>query len=131
MIMIKRIKQGAAALLLMCVMTVLLPWCGITAFAAAALDEAVYVELPDVGVEVTAGEPCGEIESVKSVSDLVAPASGAVTEINDVVVDDPSGTAEILVLGWGSTFGPITAAARALAAGDPLTALKRVAPTTR
>lgn len=62
---------------------------GITAFAAAALDEAVYVELPDLGVEVTAGEPCGEIESVKSVSDLVAPASGAVTEINDVVVDDP------------------------------------------
>lgn len=53
------------------------------------MDEAVYVELPEVGDEVTAGEPCGEIESVKSVSDLVAPASGTVTAINDVVVDDP------------------------------------------
>ena len=62
---------------------------GITSFAAAALDEAVYVELPEVGDEVTAGEPCGEIESVKSVSDLVAPASGTVTAINDGVVDDP------------------------------------------
>ena len=62
---------------------------GITAFAGAALDEAVYVELPQVGDEVTAGDPCGEIESVKSVSDLVAPASGTVTAMNDVVVDDP------------------------------------------
>ncbi len=62
---------------------------GITDFAAAALDEAVYVELPEVGDDVTAGEPCGEIESVKSVADLVAPASGTVAAINDVVVDDP------------------------------------------
>ena len=62
---------------------------GITAFAAQALDEAVYVELPDVGGELTAGEPCGEIESVKSVSDLVALASGTVTAINQEVVDDP------------------------------------------
>ena len=62
---------------------------GITAFAAQALDEAVYVELPEVGGELTAGEPCGEIESVKSVSDLVALASGTVTAINQEVVDDP------------------------------------------
>lgn len=62
---------------------------GITEFAATSLDEAVYVELPDVGDEVTAGEACGEIESVKSVSDLVAPASGTVTAVNEAVVDDP------------------------------------------
>ncbi len=62
---------------------------GITAFAAQALDEAVYVELPEVGGELTAGEPCGEIESVKAVSDLVALASGTVTAINQEVVDDP------------------------------------------
>lgn len=62
---------------------------GITQFAAAALDEAVYVELPEVGSEVTAGEACGEIESVKSVSDLVAPASGTVVAVNDAVIDDP------------------------------------------
>ncbi|MGO1591771.1 MAG: glycine cleavage system protein H [Ancrocorticia sp.] len=62
---------------------------GITAFAAQALDEAVYVELPEVGDELEAGEPCGEIESVKSVSDLVALASGTVTAINEAVVDEP------------------------------------------
>ncbi|MDO4888766.1 MAG: glycine cleavage system protein GcvH [Actinomycetaceae bacterium] len=62
---------------------------GITEFAANALDEAVYIDLPDVGDEVTAGEACGEIESVKSVSDLVAPASGTVTAINEEAVDDP------------------------------------------
>ncbi|MBM9433277.1 glycine cleavage system protein GcvH [Flaviflexus equikiangi] len=62
---------------------------GITQFAATALDEAVYVELPEVGSEVTAGEACGEIESVKSVSDLVAPASGTVVAVNDAVIDDP------------------------------------------
>ena len=62
---------------------------GITAFAAQALDEAVYVDLPEVGAELTAGEACGEIESVKSVSDLIALASGTVSAINDAVVDDP------------------------------------------
>ncbi len=62
---------------------------GITAYAAQALDEAVYVDLPEAGIAVTAGEACGEIESVKSVSDLVAPATGTITAINDAVVDDP------------------------------------------
>lgn len=62
---------------------------GITAYAATSLDEAVYVELPQVGAVVTAGVACGEIESVKSVSDLVAPASGTVTAVNDSVVDNP------------------------------------------
>jgi len=62
---------------------------GITRYAADALDEAVHVELPDVGDSVTAGAPCGEIESVKSVSDLVAPASGTVTAVNNSVIDDP------------------------------------------
>lgn len=62
---------------------------GITRFAATSLDEAVYVELPEVGATVTAGVACGEIESVKSVSDLVAPASGTVTAVNEAVVDDP------------------------------------------
>ena len=55
---------------------------GITEFAARALDEAVYVE-------VTAGQACGEIESVKSVSDLVAPAGGKVVAVNQDVIDDP------------------------------------------
>ncbi len=62
---------------------------GITAFAADALGDVVFVELPEVGSRTTAGEPCGEIESTKSVSDLHAPADGEVLEVNQAVVDDP------------------------------------------
>ncbi len=63
---------------------------GITEFAAEALGDVVYVELPEAGSTVTAGEPCGEIESTKSVSDLYAPTDGEVLEANDAVVQDPS-----------------------------------------
>ncbi len=63
---------------------------GITAHAANALGDVVFVQLPEVGQAVTAGEPCGELESTKSVSDLYAPASGEVTEVNQAVVDDPA-----------------------------------------
>lgn len=63
---------------------------GITAHAADALGDVVYVQLPEVGDTVTAGEPCGELESTKSVSDLYAPVTGEVTEINQDVVDDPA-----------------------------------------
>lgn len=63
---------------------------GITAVATDALGEVVFVELPEVGDEVSAGEPCGELESTKSVSDLVSPVMGIVTAINDAVVDDPA-----------------------------------------
>lgn len=62
---------------------------GITAHAADALGDIVFVDPPQVGDELTAGEACGEIESTKSVSDLVAPASGEVVEVNDAVVDAP------------------------------------------
>jgi glycine cleavage system H protein len=63
---------------------------GITAHAAGALGDVVYVQLPEVGVTVTAGETCGELESTKSVSDLYAPVSGEVAEVNLDVVDDPA-----------------------------------------
>ncbi|MEI6363442.1 MAG: glycine cleavage system protein GcvH [Actinomycetes bacterium] len=63
---------------------------GITSFAAASLGDIVYVDLPAIGTIVTAGSPCGEIESTKSVSDLISPASGEVTAINDTVVSDPA-----------------------------------------
>ncbi|GLF94786.1 glycine cleavage system protein GcvH [Streptomyces yaizuensis] len=63
---------------------------GITQFAAAALGDVVYAELPAVGATVTAGESCGELESTKSVSDLYSPVTGEVTEANQDVVDDPS-----------------------------------------
>ena len=63
---------------------------GITRNAADALGDLVYVELPEVGAEVTAGAVCGEVESTKSVSELFSPVSGTVAEVNDAVVDDPS-----------------------------------------
>jgi glycine cleavage system H protein len=63
---------------------------GITSHAADALGDVVYVQLPEVGATVTAGDTCGELESTKSVSDLYAPVSGEVTEVNQDVVDDPA-----------------------------------------
>jgi glycine cleavage system H protein len=63
---------------------------GVSAVAAEALGDIVYVDLPEVGSTVTAGETCGEIESTKSVSDLYSPVTGEVTEINDDAVSDPA-----------------------------------------
>lgn len=63
---------------------------GISQHAADALGDVVFVQLPEVGARVTAGEPCGELESTKSVSDIFAPADGEVVEVNTAVVDDPS-----------------------------------------
>ncbi|MFE9554577.1 glycine cleavage system protein GcvH [Streptomyces sp. NPDC006692] len=63
---------------------------GITEHAANALGDVVYVQLPEVGDTVTAGETCGELESTKSVSDLYSPVSGEVVAANQDVVDDPS-----------------------------------------
>lgn len=62
---------------------------GVTAYAQEQLGDIVFVQLPDVGEEVTAGGTCGELESTKSVSDLYAPVSGKVTARNDAVVDAP------------------------------------------
>ena len=63
---------------------------GASEVAADALGEIVYVELPEVGATVTAGETMGEIESTKSVSDLYSPVSGEVVEVNQAVIDDPT-----------------------------------------
>lgn len=63
---------------------------GITAYAAEALGDVVYVDLPAVGSTLTANASCGEIESTKSVSDLYAPADGVVLEINKEVAHEPS-----------------------------------------
>jgi len=62
---------------------------GITWFAADALGELVHFEAPDVGSTVTKGQSYGEVESVKAVSDLIAPLSGEVLEVNERVVDAP------------------------------------------
>jgi glycine cleavage system H protein len=55
---------------------------GITDFAQSALGDVVFVQLPDVGTQLTAGESFGEVESTKSVSDLYAPVSGKVSAVN-------------------------------------------------
>jgi len=62
---------------------------GITDFAQDALGDVVYVEIPEVGTEVTAGEPFGEVESTKSVSSVYAPVSGRVVERNGALDDAP------------------------------------------
>ena len=62
---------------------------GITAHAAEELGEIVFVELPTVGTTVTAGDTCGEIESTKAVSEIYAPATGEIVEVNETLVNAP------------------------------------------
>jgi glycine cleavage system H protein len=62
---------------------------GITDFAQDALGDIVYVQLPEVGSKVRAGDACGELESTKSVSDLFAPVNGTVTAVNESLADQP------------------------------------------
>ena len=63
---------------------------GITDYATQALGDVVYVSLPEVGAAVAAGEPCGEVESTKSVSDIYSPVDGEVAEVNGDLDDDPA-----------------------------------------
>jgi glycine cleavage system H protein len=62
---------------------------GITDHAQSALGDVVFVSAPAPGTKVTAGEPCGEVESTKSVSDLYSPVDGEVAEVNPELEDDP------------------------------------------
>lgn len=62
---------------------------GITDFAQDSLGDIVFVTLPEVGAAITAGTPCGELESTKSVSDLYAPVNGTVTEVNSALDANP------------------------------------------
>lgn len=62
---------------------------GISQIAADALGEVVYIDLPAVGDRITAGEAFGEVESTKSVSELFAPVTGEVVEVNEALVDEP------------------------------------------
>jgi glycine cleavage system H protein len=62
---------------------------GITDYAQETLGDVVFIELPEVGTEVTAGTPYAEVESVKAVSDVYAPMSGEIVEVNEDAVDAP------------------------------------------
>ena len=63
--------------------------CGITHHAQDALGDVVFVDMPEVGDDVTKGEGAAEIESVKAVSDIYAPVTGAILEINEALEDAP------------------------------------------
>ena len=62
---------------------------GISDFAQNELGDVVYVEVPEVGEKISKDDPFGAVESVKAVSDLYAPVSGTVTEVNDALPDTP------------------------------------------
>lgn len=62
---------------------------GITDYAQHALGNVVYVDMPDVDDEVTAGEEFGAVESVKAASDLISPVTGVVVEVNEALEDQP------------------------------------------
>lgn len=96
---------------------------GITDYAQDALGDVVFVDLPDEGAEVTAGEPFAEIESTKSVADVYAPISGTVAAVNGLLIDgpevinsDPYGDAWFVVI-QGDT-GPVAGLMDAAAYAD-------------
>lgn len=62
---------------------------GITDYAQDQLGDIVYIQLPEVGEDVAAGQPCGELESTKSVSDLYAPITGTVARVNEELSSNP------------------------------------------
>lgn len=92
---------------------------GITHFAQDSLGDIVYVSLPGVGAALTAGQPCGEVESTKSVSDIYAPVSGEVVAVNvmldgapETINADPYGD------GWMVEVAPVGEVAGALSASE-------------
>ena len=87
---------------------------GITDYAQDQLGDVVFVGLPDVGAEVTAGEPCGEVESTKSVSDIYSPVGGKVLERNEeleqnpeLINSDPYGKGWLFAIEAGSAPGDL------------------------
>ena len=64
---------------------------GISNFAQEQLGDVVFVELPEVGADVSAGDQIAVVESVKAASEVYSPVSGEVVEVNDAIVEDPAG----------------------------------------
>ena len=81
---------------------------GITDHAQEALGDLVFIELPDKGRELQAGEACAVVESVKAASDIYAPVSGAVVGINPVVTDKPESINEDAYGNWLFRLQPAT-----------------------
>ena len=81
---------------------------GLTDFAQDSMGDIVFVELPEVGDAVTAGESFGNLESVKAVSDVFSPVTGVVTEINEELLDNPALINESCYDAWMISVGEIT-----------------------
>lgn len=73
---------------------------GITAHASEQLGDVVFIELPEVGREVAAGEEIVVIESVKAASDIVAPVAGTITAVNDALADAPGNVNADAMAAW-------------------------------
>ena len=73
---------------------------GISDYAQKALGNVVYVDMPEEGDDVTAGEEFGAVESVKAASDLYSPVSGTVVEINEALIDNPRLVNEDAMKNW-------------------------------
>ncbi len=82
---------------------------GISDFAQSELGDLVFVNLPEVGDEVVAGEAFGDVESVKAVSDVLSPVSGVVTEINEDLLDDAALINNDAYSAWFIKVGDVTA----------------------
>ena len=91
---------------------------GISDFAQDALGDVVFVNLPAVGDEVTAGEAFGDVESVKAVSDLICPVSGVVCQINEELDDSPENLNEDPYGAWIIKVENVTAEEELLSAAD-------------
>ena len=100
---------------------------GITEYAQDALGDIVFVELPDVGATFTAGDDAAVVESVKAASDIYAPLSGEVTEVNQAVADAPESINADAYANWLFKLKPSDANAinGLLDAGDPRIRLQR------
>ncbi|MGR9100267.1 MAG: glycine cleavage system protein GcvH [Gammaproteobacteria bacterium] len=73
---------------------------GITDFAQAELGDLVYIELPEIGRKVKAGEACAVVESVKTASDLYSPVTGEIIAVNGAVADEPERVNEDAYATW-------------------------------
>ena len=91
---------------------------GISDFAQSELGDVVFVNLPEVGDETTAGEPFGDVESVKAVSDLVCPVTGTVCAVNEELLDAPEKLNEDPYLNWIIKVENVTDTEELLSAAD-------------
>ena len=91
---------------------------GISDFAQDALGDVVFINLPEVGDAVTAGETFGDVESVKAVSDLISPVTGVVCGINEELIDSPENLNEDPYGAWIIKVENVTGEEELLDAGD-------------